>query len=141
MTSKSLNRLNAIEIQRSFDKLDSTQTRSSRYVSGGITEKSDLGLEWWERTKFTPSQDDAFYAVERKFNGNLRLISALFYGTDIYWWVIGQYNNILDPFSEVVEGVILRIPPKKDVDMILQGRTGGIPSKRVIPTNKNLPIV
>ena len=141
--SKSMNAMNAIQIERHPDILNSTLNRNSRYVSGGTTEVSEQRLEWWERNDLSnidPSNDQLF-AVDRKFNGNLRLISALFYGSDIYWWVIGQYNSILDPYSEVVEGVVLRIPSKQTLDTIMQGRIGGVPSKREVPPSKVTPII
>ena len=38
------------------------------------------------------------------------MISANFYGTPRYWWVIALANYIIDPF-EVPVGLQLRIPP------------------------------
>lgn len=118
---------------------NSVNRRRSRYVSGGVTEVSDWALEWWERAIF-PIGADTPYVIEKKFEGRLDLIASLFYGEPRNWWIIAQYNNILDPYNEVLEGATLRIPAAEVVESILNGRTGGVPSTRVVPTSV-LPIV
>lgn len=114
--------------------------RSSRYVSGGTTEVNPRALEWWERTVFPINPDDNSYVVERKFEGRLDLISASYLGEPRHWWVIAQYNNILDPHSEIVQGRVLYIPTSERVKTILSGTTGGVPSTREVPVSV-LPIV
>lgn len=122
------------------EETNSVLRRKSRYVSGGQTEVGKNGnLEWWERTLITVGKERA-YRVERKFEGRLDLIAALFLDDPRYWWVIAQYNAILDPHAEVVEGATIYIPSKDRIDTILSGSTGGLPSTREVQTSI-LPIV
>lgn len=119
---------------------NSVLVESSRYVSGGTTEVNGKALEWWDRTVFEQFDDDNIYVVEAKFAGRLDQITALYLGDPRYWWVIAQYNNILDPWSEITEGTILYIPTLTRVQSILNGRIGGVQSTREVPTTV-LPIV
>jgi hypothetical protein len=119
---------------------NSTLIRTSRYVSGGITEVGQTTLEWWERQIFVSAADDLSYVVEKKFEGRLDLIAAMFLGEPRYWWLIAMYNNILDPFNEILEGVVLYIPSQDRVKNALSGKLGGVTSTRELsPTI--LPIV
>ena len=74
------------------------------------------------------------------FVGRLDLIAATYYNEPRYWWVIAQYNNILDAYSEVIEGVILYIPTVTRLRSLLQGGIGGVSSTREVPVSV-LPIV
>lgn len=119
---------------------NSTLVRASRYVSGGSTEVNLKALEWWERTVFPINNDDVSYVVEKRFEGRLDLITALYLKEPRYWWVIAQYNNILDPNAEITEGVILYIPTLERVKAMMSGKIGGVPSTREVPLSI-LPIV
>ena len=114
--------------------------RKTRYVSGGTTEVGAVGIEWWERSEIESDSDDTIYVVEKRFIGRLDNIASLFFNDPKLWWIIAQYNNILDPYSEIVEGLILHIPKKSRADNLLQGKTGGISSQREVETTI-LPIV
>lgn len=119
---------------------NSVNRRRTRYSSGGVTEVADGRLEWWERNPMPNSADDLVYTVERKFEGRLDLIAAVFLGEPRLWWLIAQYNSILDPHAEVVEGAQIFIPSSARVDSFLEGRTGGVPSTREVPLSI-LPLV
>ena len=119
---------------------NSTLVRNSRYVSGGTTEVNAKALEWWERNVFTTFDDDQAYVVEKKFEGRLDLITAVFLGEPRYWWVVAMYNNILDPHAELFEGAIIYIPALDKVKSLLTGKLGGVASQREVPLSI-LPIV
>lgn len=119
---------------------NSTLIRSSRYVSGGVTEVTPTALEWWERIVIANADDDTAYVVQKQFVGRLDLISALFLDNSKIWWVIAQYNNILDPYSEIKEGLILYIPSKSRAEAMLNGSLGGVDSTREAPITI-LPLV
>jgi len=119
---------------------NSTLVRTSRYVSGGVTEVNASALEWWERTVFPVNDDDTSYVVEKKFEGRLDLITAVYLSEPRYWWIVAQYNNILDPYTEVKEGVVIYIPSLERVKLILSGKIGGVSSTREVPLSI-LPIV
>lgn len=114
--------------------------RKGRYVSGGETEVSGRFLEWWDRRFFTRDPTDRIYTVERRFEGRLDLIAAVFLSEPRHWWLIAQYNNLLDPTVEVHEGRVLYIPTPERADELLDGRSGGVASTRTLPTSV-LPIV
>jgi len=119
---------------------NSVLRRKSRYSSGGVTEVSDNRLEWWERNVFTSDGEDSLYTVDQRTQGRLDLIAAMFLGEPRLWWVIAQYNKILDPYAEIVEGAKIYIPSSERVDAMLDGRTGGVPSTRQAPVSI-LPLV
>jgi hypothetical protein len=112
----------------------------SRYVGGGETETANGFIEWWERSLFEQDPSDIVYTVENFYEGRLDLISSVFYNEPRWWWVLAQYNNILNPFSEVVAGRILLIPSKSRLPLMLNNRKGGIPSKKQ-PVNTISPII
>jgi nucleoid-associated protein YgaU len=121
---------------------NSAELPGSRYVSGGKTEANTNALEWWERTKFTLDDSDTRYVVDRKSAGRLDLIAYAAYGDSHLWWFIAQYNALLDPFAEVTEGRVLRIPAKDRVQLMMTtGKLGGYPSAREVPINNITPIV
>ena len=124
-----------------MSETNSVNRRMSRFNAGGVTEVAQNRLEWWERSTFSPDANDRIYQVEMKFQGRIDLIAALFLGESRYWWIIAQYNSILDPYSEISEGKILYIPSSERVSAILGGTTtGGVPSTREVRPSI-LPIV
>lgn len=107
---------------------------SSRYVLGGVTETSGRFAEWWERKKIPAGTDDKYYILEKMYENRPDLLSYAVYNDTKLWWIILQYNNILDPLTEFVAGAILRIPNKDRVMAFLEAdlNIGGIPSKRIL---------
>lgn len=120
---------------------NSTLLARSRYVAGGITEVNTRALEWWERANFREDNTDRLYAIEARFNGRLDLIAQLFLEDSRLWWVIAQYNAILDPYVEISVGRILRIPTRDRVLSMLTGKFGGAASTREVPLTNITPIV
>jgi hypothetical protein len=112
----------------------------SRYVAGGTTETANGKLEWWEKNVMSSDSSDISYAVEDFYVGRLDLIASVFYNEPRYWWVIAQYNNILDPFSEITGGRILMIPSSDRLNFMLASKQGGIPSTK-IPINIISPVI
>lgn len=123
------------------EEKNSVFRRNSRYVSGGATEVGDNRLEWWERNTFAADPaGDTLYTVDQITTGRLDLIASMFLGEPRFWWLIAQYNSILDPFAEVVTGAQIYIPSPERVDAMLNGRVGGKPSTREVPISI-LPLV
>lgn len=120
---------------------NSTLIATSRYVVGGQTEVNAERLEWWERADLPIDETDVRYTVERRTEGRLDLIAEVLLGDTRLWWLIAQYNALLDPFGEVVEGRILRVPTRQRVQTMLTGKLGGFASTREVPTNRIVPIV
>lgn len=120
---------------------NSTLLAKSRYVSGGVTEVNKTALEWWERGEFVADGSDQIYVVEDRYAGRLDLISALFLDDSKLWWLIAQYNAILDPFAEIFAGRKLRIPTKSRAQTMMTGKLGGATSTREVPLTNISPIV
>ena len=107
--------------------------KSGRYVIGGVTEVSSFALEWWTRTDMPKDPTDGVYFFEKKYEGQPELLGQIFYNDKRLWWIIAQYNGILDPLTELVEGKLLLIPTLDRIkkDLILPNlKTGGVPSTR-----------
>lgn len=119
---------------------NSVFVKASRYVSGGSTEVNSSALEIWERVIFPINDDDTSYVVEKRFEGRADIIAGIYYGEPRYWWIIAQYNNVLDVNAELTEGTVLYIPTLDRVKTILNGTMGGVPSTREVPL-AILPIV
>lgn len=114
---------------------NSTQNGYSRYVHGGKTETDSNMIEWWEKYSFPQSATDIDYEVESIYEHRIDLISYAFYGDRKYWWVIAQYNAILDPYTEIVKGQFLKIPsPDRMKTEFLNGKKGGFASQRTEKT-------
>ncbi len=99
--------------------------RYSRYVAGGSTETANGRIEWWERNVMVTDVTDITYVIENFYEGRLDLISAVFYDEPRWWWLIAQYNNMLDPISETTAGRIIYIPSKDRLQLMLMTVTGG----------------
>jgi hypothetical protein len=113
---------------------NSTYTKNSRYTLGGQTETDGLKfLEWWDRTIFPVDTSDNVYTLEKIYEGRPDRLASVLYGDSSLWWLILQYNNILDLNEEFVEGVELTIPTKERVvkEFLVGGKSGGISSTRI----------
>jgi hypothetical protein len=120
---------------------NSTLDKNSRYVSGGRTEVNSTALEWWERAVFPLDPSDELFTVDKRSEGRLDLIAHAFLGNSHLWWVIAQYNAILDPQAEISVGRVLRIPQQSRIQNILTGKLGGYASTREVPLSNITPIV
>jgi hypothetical protein len=119
---------------------NSLYNKYSRYVAGGVTEHANGFIEWWERSEFQQSSSDIVYAIENIYEGRLDLIASVFYNEPRWWWIIAQYNNILDPFSEIVAGRILLIPTAERLAFMISKRQGGVASEKQ-PVNTISPVI
>lgn len=109
----------------------SLETRNGRYIFGGKTEASPTKLEWWERRTFKSDISDRAYTLEKIYEGRPDKLAYVVYGDTTLWWVIVQYNNILDFAEEFIEGKELLIPTKERVQSeFLSSATGSIASTR-----------
>ena len=58
-----------------------------------------------------PIKKDASYLIHKTVrNDTFDSISLTYYNTPLYYWVIMDYNDIQDPFTELEEGRELVIP-------------------------------
>lgn len=113
-------------------KNSTLNTKNGRYVLGGVTEVSLSTLEWWNKNEMPRDSSDITYVMEKKYEGRPDLLGYVFYADSALWWIICQYNNILNPLEELVEGKILFIPTMERVrkDLLSKSKPGGIKSTR-----------
>jgi len=89
---------------------NSTHNRNSRLVQGGLTIIYNKRLGWWEKQKFTRQDNDFVVTVQPYEAARPDLISHRVYGKPIYAWLVLQYNNIVDPETELVAGAEIVLP-------------------------------
>jgi hypothetical protein len=121
-------------IRVSSNKNSTYNTKTGRYVLGGVTETS-WALEWWNRVSLVTDQSDLIYFVEKIYESQPRKLALLFYGDEELWWVICQYNGLLDPVSDLIEGKQLLIPMFDRIKrnyLVPNPMVGGIPSTRIV---------
>lgn len=106
----------------------SVTRKNSRYVLGGLTEISPGFLQWWNKNFLTNDSTDIYYTLEKKFEQRPDLLANAFYDDPYLWWVIPQYNTVLDFNTEFLEGLVLRVPTKTRVNAFAtNSNIGGIP--------------
>lgn len=119
--------MNKMDTQRALQLKNSVyNSKNGRYVLGGKTEVTLQTLQWWDRVSMEPDPSDLIYFMEKKYEGRADMLGYVFYGDPGMWWVIAQFNNILDPFSELVEGKMLIIPTLQRLKSLLVSNVGGI---------------
>ena len=113
-------------------KNSTRNTKNGRYTLGGTTEVSSFAIEWWNMRKMRKDPSDILYIIEKQYEYRMDMLGLLFYGDVGLWWVIAQYNGILDPFTELVEGKLIMVPLKERVESeLFKGiKAGGITSNR-----------
>lgn len=106
--------------------------KNGRYVLGGQTEVSAGFIEWWERNPLPKDPSDIVYYLEAKYVGRPDLLAYAWFGDAGLEWVIPQFNSIIDPSEELVEGCVLLIPSREKIDTLRSNlNVGGIASTRV----------
>lgn len=63
---------------------------------------------------------ESLYSIyEIKYGDSWTNISYKFYGTIKLWWLICKFNDVKDPFEELLQGSFLKIPDDDLVKTIL----------------------
>lgn len=93
----------------------STDDINSRYIQGGTTEVFPNRLGWWERRTFPSDVSDVEYTIPEKYNLRPDLLAYDIYGKSDYFFLVLQYNNILDVNEEFVTGKIIMLPDPQRV--------------------------
>ncbi len=107
---------------------NSTENRNSRYTQGGLTDIYNNRLGWWEKRKIESQDDDLVFTVLNHEAGRPDLISYRVYGKAVYSWLVLQYNNIVDPVTELIGGKTIRMPTQQRLILdIITKPEGGKP--------------
>jgi len=64
--------------------------------------------------------DYSYYQITRDDIYRPINISTKIYGSGDYWWVILKINKVVDIWNDLVEGEILKFPPKEQIDGYLR---------------------
>ena len=56
------------------------------------------------------SDETPFISYKVQKGDTLDLLSLVYYSSAAYYWVIADFNKILDPYEELKEDTILKIP-------------------------------
>lgn len=84
---------------------------TSRYKNTDIFEGSDgyyYGI--WNVPTIDEQPEDIYYTVKPSEDLRLDKIAYDYYGNYNLWWILAVANNILDPFTELTVGQVIRIP-------------------------------
>lgn len=112
---------------------NAANNKNGRYVLGGTSEVSLATIEWWNKKEMYRDPTDVLYVMEKKYEGRPDLLGFVFYGDSSLWWIIAQFNGILDPMEELIEGKVLLIPQLERIKNDLKSQKnhiGGIPTAR-----------
>lgn len=93
----------------------STDQRLSRYVQGGLTDKYNRRLGWWERFSLPESDDDILYVITSSEDKRPDLVAKRIYNQVRLTWLVLQYNNIVDIETEFRAGKELKLPTQQRV--------------------------
>lgn len=90
----------------------------SRYKNTRLIQDENSGISYHE-TVFNyvikESTNDKYITVTIKNANRLDIIAQENYSNAELWWVIAMANNIIDAFTEVPIGTVLRIPPISNI--------------------------
>lgn len=99
-------------------------SESSRYkdtplsiISG--TRRREWAL-WVSDPAIRKTQDFQVHIVRDSDIGRLDALSTLYYGTPSYWWFIADANDLIDTFSGMSVGQVLRIPGRKVIEAFIR---------------------
>lgn len=80
------------------------------------------GFVFWDTPNFpqlVPQSGDRFLTVDSTYIGRLDLVAFDMYGDVDYWWAIALANGLDQIPTDMVEGMVLRIPQKSYIDSFL----------------------
>lgn len=66
-------------------------------------------------------KDSSFVSYVVQQGDTPDIISLKFYNSPLYYWIILDFNNINDPYVELQEGTILKIPVFNTIEFNLEG--------------------
>lgn len=105
---------------------NSVESKESRYVQGGTTDRYPNRLGWWERKDIPKADNDIITYVFANEDRRPDLVANRIYGKSTYTWIVLQYNNIVDIQTEFTTGTELRLPtPRRLMLDIITQQTGG----------------
>lgn len=65
------------------------------------------------RDSILPDSTDTAIDIVQANADQLAQLSYSLYGTPDFWWAIAELNHVVDPMTEIVAGITLRVPSKE----------------------------
>lgn len=81
------------------------------YYYNRLDDKYVYGITSWLKKDDTPY---VAHTVVR--NDTLDSLSLYYYGNPLQFWIIADFNNIQDPYEELKEGTLLKIPTYNSIE-------------------------
>lgn len=91
-------------------------TRTNFYKKELVNGREEFDYLSSDITDFEIKRPTRFYTVQYDETQRPDLISIRNYGKQDYWWIILRVNDILDPWNDIEEGDVLRIPNERDIE-------------------------
>lgn len=105
---------------------NSANSQRGRYAQGGTTDRYPTRLGWWARRVLPKSDTDISITIDPRYEFRPWVVAYDYYGSESLEWVVLQYNNILDPMEEFVQGTVITIPTNARLNLeILSKQAGG----------------
>ncbi len=105
---------------------NSADQSKSRYTQGGVVDRFQNRLGWWERFTLPRRSDDVTFIITRQYERRPELVAFSMYGQVSLMWLVLQYNQIVDINTEFVAGKTLVLPTFARVQTnILSQQVGG----------------
>jgi len=91
--------------------------KNTRYTNGNTTvdREGNKFLVLRKQLNLEPGSDDIFVKITSKYVNRPDLVAHTAYKDTSLWWVIFEFNSIVDPFFDLKLERILRLPSKERV--------------------------
>ena len=104
---------------------NATENNNGRYSQGGLTDRLNNRLGWWERYPMPRQTDDIVFTITKKYERRADLVAQQVYKQVSFMWLVLQYNNIVDINEELVVGKKLFLPTPQRVAVTIATRSTG----------------
>ena len=64
-------------------------------------------------------REPAVHRITVAEEGRPDIIAAKYYGNWSYWWVVMVFNDIMDPFEELLAGSVITLPVEEDIILLV----------------------
>lgn len=113
-------------ITRNTKTTNSVLNPTSRYTQGGITDRFNNRLGFWDRYEISKASDDIGVLIDSRTAFRPDLVAFDVYERANLQWFVLQYNNIVDINEEFTVDTRLILPtPVRLLATILTRSTGG----------------
>lgn len=89
--------------------------RTSFFTEVSVDSVAERDFLWSPLSTFTMNYKPMYYRVNASDVMRPWLISYKCYGVTEFWWILMFINNIDNPFTDIVEGMVLTIPNRIDI--------------------------